>query len=161
MDICTSITDLLCHTPATNTTLQINHTPIKIKKKKRKKKIGGGRSLCSFLFIADPVSVSPAVVLFFFFQHLYWSIIAPHCCATFCCTTKLISHTYTNIPISPPSFVSLSPFLSHPSRWSQSTELVSLCCTVASYQPSILHLVVYISMPLSHFIPAYPSLPVS
>ena len=34
-------------------------------------------------------------------------------------------HTY--IPISPPSFVSLPPSSSHPSRWSQSTELISLC----------------------------------
>ena len=33
---------------------------------------------------------------------------------------------YTYIPISPPSCVSLPPSLSHPSRWSQSTELISL-----------------------------------
>ena len=34
-------------------------------------------------------------------------------------------HTY--VPISPPSCVSLPPSLSHPSRSSQSTELISLC----------------------------------
>ena len=51
---------------------------------------------------------------------------------------------YTYIPISPPSCVSLPPSLSHPSRWSQSTELISLCYVAASCQLSILHLVVYI-----------------
>ena len=51
-------------------------------------------------------------------------------------------HTY--IPICPPSCVSLPPSLSHPSRWSQSTELISLCSAAASRQLSILHLVVYI-----------------
>ena len=51
---------------------------------------------------------------------------------------------YTYIPISPPSCISLSPSLSHPSRWSQSTELISLCFATASQWLSILHLVVYI-----------------
>ena len=41
--------------------------------------------------------------------------------------------------------ISLPPSLSHPSRWSQSTELISLCYAAASYQLSISHLVVYIS----------------
>ena len=50
---------------------------------------------------------------------------------------------YTYIPISPPSCVSLPPSLSHPSRWSQSTKLISLCYAVASHQLSILHSVVY------------------
>ena len=61
---------------------------------------------------------------------------------------------YTCIPISPPSCVSLPPSLSHPSRWSQGTELISLYYfTFGS---------VYMSMPLSHFVPAYPfPLPVS
>ena len=54
------------------------------------------------------------------------------------------SYMYIYIPISPPSCVSLPPSLSHPSMWSQSTELISLCYVAASHQLSILHLVVYI-----------------
>ena len=42
------------------------------------------------------------------------------------------------------SCVSLPPSLSHLSRWTQSTELISLCYVAASHQLSILHLVVYI-----------------
>ena len=64
---------------------------------------------------------------------------------------------YTYIPISPPSCVSLPPSLSHSSRGTQSTELISLCYAAASYQLSILHLVVYICPCHSHFVPAYPS----
>ena len=59
--------------------------------------------------------------------------------------TKWISYTYTYIPTSPHSCISLPPSLSHPSRWSQSTELISLCYAAASHLLSILHLVVYIS----------------
>ena len=51
---------------------------------------------------------------------------------------------YTYIPISPPSYMPLPPSLSHPSRWSQSTELTSLCYAAVSHQLSILHMVVYI-----------------
>ena len=40
--------------------------------------------------------------------------------------------------------LSLPPSQSHPSRWSQSMELVFLCYASASHQLSILHLVVYI-----------------
>ena len=47
-------------------------------------------------------------------------------------------------PISPSSCVSLPPSLSHLSRWSQSTELISLCYAAASHQLSILHLVMNI-----------------
>ena len=36
-------------------------------------------------------------------------------------------------------------------------ELISLCYAAVSHQLSILHLVVFMSMPLSHFVSAYPS----
>ena len=45
------------------------------------------------------------------------------------------------LPLASPS---LPPSLSHPSRWSQSTELISLCYMAASPYLSILRLVVYI-----------------
>ena len=51
----------------------------------------------------------------------------------FCCITKWISYIYTYIPISPPSCTSLPPSLSHPSRWTQSTKLISLCYVAASH----------------------------
>ena len=47
-------------------------------------------------------------------------------------------------PISPPSYISLPPSQSHPSRQSQSREQISLCYAASSHQLSILHLVVYI-----------------
>ena len=70
---------------------------------------------------------------FLFFKHLYWSIIALQWCVSFCFLTKWISYTYTYVPISLPSCVSLPPSLSHPSRWSQITELISLCYAAASH----------------------------
>ena len=79
-----------------------------------------------------------------FFLTSYWSIIALQWCVSLCFITKWISYTYTYIPISPPSSVSLPPSLSHHSRWSQSTKLISLCYVAASHGLSILHLVVYI-----------------
>ena len=58
------------------------------------------------------------------------------------------NNVYICIHISPYLFPLLSPTLplslSHPSSWSQSTELISLCYATASHQLSILHLVVYI-----------------
>ena len=51
-------------------------------------------------------------------------------------------HTY--IPISPPSCASLPTSLTHPFRWSQNTELISMCSAAASHQLFIQHLVVYI-----------------
>ena len=95
-------------------------------------------------------------LFFFFFKHVYWSIIALQWCISFCFITKWISYTYTYIPISPPSCISLTPSLSHPSRWWQNTELISLCgCfPLATY---FTFGSVYMSVPLSHFVPAYPS----
>ena len=91
------------------------------------------------------VQLKKTIFFILFFNHLYWSIIALQWCVSFCFITKWISYTYTYIPISPPSYVSLPPSLSHPSRWSQSTKLISLCYAAASHSLSILRLVVYIS----------------
>ena len=87
------------------------------------------------------------IVLFYYYYYYLislLSIIALQWCVSFCCITKWISYMYTYILISPPSSVSLPPSLSHSSRWSQSTKLISLCYAVTSHQLSILHLVVYI-----------------
>ena len=54
---------------------------------------------------------------------------------------QLYVYIYPHIPS---LCVSLPPSLSHPFRWSQSTELISLCYAAASHQLFILHLVVYI-----------------
>ena len=62
-----------------------------------------------------------------------WSIVDLQCCVSFRGTAKWISYTYTYIPIFPPSCVSCPPSLSHPSSWSQSTELISLCYAAASH----------------------------
>ena len=72
-------------------------------------------------------------MLLFLFLHLYWGIIALQCCVSFCGTSKWISYMYKYIPISPPSWASLPPSLSHPSRSSQSTEMISLCHVAASH----------------------------
>ena len=100
-------------------------------------------------------------LFYYFLIDLYWSIIASQYCFSFCCTTKWISHMHTYAPIYPPSWASLPPSLSHPSRSSQSNQLISLCYAAASHQITILHSVVCICRCYSHFAPAFPSHPVS
>ena len=96
--------------------------------------------------------------IFIFFKHLYWSITALQWCVCFCFITKLISYTYTYIPISPPSCVSLPPSQSHPPQavTKHRADLPALCDCF----PLAIYLMfgsVYMSMPLSHFVTAYPS----
>ena len=69
---------------------------------------------------------------------------------------KWISYTYTDIPISPLSCISLPPSLSHPSRWSQSTTDLLVLCSCFPLAIYFTFGSVYMSMPLSHFVPAYP-----
>ena len=47
----------------------------------------------------------------FFFPHLYWSINSLQWYVSFCFMTKWIRYTYTYIPISLPSCISLPPIL--------------------------------------------------
>ena len=84
-------------------------------------------------FFSFESKVHSCISINYLIKHLHWSIIALQWCVSFCFITKWISYTYTYIPISPPSCVSLPPSLSHPSRWSQSTELISLCYVAASH----------------------------
>ena len=69
-------------------------------------------------------------------------------CFTMLCQFLLynkVNQLYVYIyPHIPSLCASLPPSLSHPSRWSQSTKLISLCYAAASHQLSVLHLVVYI-----------------
>ena len=70
-----------------------------------------------------------------------------HNCFTMLCqfllynkVNQLYAYIYPHIP----SLLRLPPSPSHYSRWSQSTELISLCYAAASHQLSILHLIVCI-----------------
>ena len=85
-------------------------------------------------------------ILFFFFL----TSLLKYNCLTIVCQLLLYNkvnqlYIYNMFPflfrLASPS---LPPSPSHPSRWSQSTELISLCYAAASHQLSILHLVVYI-----------------
>ena len=74
------------------------------------------------------------------------------------------SESAIHIHISPYLFLlvspSLPPSLSHPSRWSQSTKLISLYYVISLCFPLAIHFIfssVYMSMALSHFVAAYPS----
>ena len=83
--------------------------------------------------------------LFFFFL----TSLLEYNCSTMVCQFLLynkVNQPYIYIYPHISSLLCLPPTLplSHPSRWSQRTELISLCYAAASHQLSILHLVVYI-----------------
>ena len=84
----------------------------------------------------------------FFFKHLYCSIIALQWCVSFCFIKKWISYTYTYIPISPPSRVSLPHSLSHPSRWSQSTFWLNKYISFPIFSSNVL----LVFIPIFHFL---------
>ena len=88
---------------------------------------------CFFLWLNN-ISLYVYTTFSFFFTSLL-----EYNCFTMLCQFLHI-YTYTYIPISPLSCISLPPSLSPPSRWSQSIELISLCYAAASHQLSILHL---------------------
>ena len=114
--------------------------------------------LCLYSHLA-PRFFMTIFFFYYFLIDLYWSIIASQYYASFCCTTRQISHIHTHVPISPPSWASLPSSLSHPSRSSQSTELISLCYAAASHQPTILHSLVYICQCYSHLPQLCPPTP--
>ena len=101
-------------------------------------------------------------MIFMFGCLFFLTFLLEYNCFTMVCQfllyNKVISCTYTQIPISPPCCISFPPSLSHPSSWTQSTKLISLvlcgCFPLAIY---FTFGSVYMSMPLSHFVPAYPS----
>ena len=82
------------------------------------------------------------------FLKIFFTSLLEYKCFTMLCQFLLynkVNQLYVYIyPISPPSCIFLPPSLSHPSRSSQSIELISLCYAAASHQPSILPLVLYI-----------------
>ena len=87
--------------------------------------------------------------------YIFLTYLLEYNCFTMVWQILLYNKVNTYIPISPPSCVSLPPSLSHLSRWSQSTELISLCYVASSHQLSILHLVVYIC-PCHSLCPSLP-----
>ena len=95
----------------------------------------------------------------FFFKHLYWSIIALQWCVSLCFTTKWINYTYTYVPISPPSCVSLPPILPIPPLQVVTKHRADLPVPCGGFPLAIYSTFgsVYMYMPFSHFVRAYPS----
>ena len=76
----------------------------------------------------------------------YWRIVALHCCVSFYCTAKWISHMYTYIP----SFWISFPFRS-PQSWVEFPMVYSRFSLVIYFIHSISD--VYMSIPISQLIP--------
>ena len=112
-----------------------------------------------YLFIFSNNSWRRQYTLFKLFN---WRMIAFQCCVGFCHTIMRISHkcVCVCVCVSACAYIyslrldPLSQLLSHPSRWSLSARLGTLCCIAASHQLSVLHVIVYIcqcySLNLSH-----------
>ena len=103
--------------------------------------------------------------MYFLFLSFFLTSLLEYNCFTMSCQFLLYNkvnqlYVYIYIPISPPSCASFPSSLSHPSRWTQSAKLISLCYAAASHQLFILHLVVYIcpchSLTSSHLTPPPP-----
>ena len=76
--------------------------------------------------------------LFYFILFIFLTSLLEYNCFTGVCYFLFYIkvnqlYVYIYIPISPPSCTSLALSLSHPSRWTQSTELISLCYVAASH----------------------------
>ena len=101
-------------------------------------------SIISFFFTFCISLTSPVVQITFFFL----TSLLEYNCFTMLCQFLLynkVNQLYVYIYPHISSLLCLPPTsLSHPSRWSQSTELISLCYAAASHYLSVLHLVVYI-----------------
>ena len=102
------------------------------------------------------------VVRFWFcfsFKHLYWSIIALQWCVSFGFMTNWISYTYTYDPISLPSCISIPPTLPISPLYVVTKHRADLPVLCSCFPLGIYFTFdsVYMSMPLSHFVPAYPS----
>ena len=94
-----------------------------------------------------------------FLKNFYWSIVDLQCCVSFRCSAKWISYIYIYVPISLPSCVSLPPTLPIPplkvvTKHRADLPVLCGCFPLASY---FTFGSVYMSVPLSHFVPAYPS----
>ena len=87
----------------------------------------------------------------YFLLFLYWSVIASQWCVSFCFITKWISYTYTYIPISPPSWVSLPPTLPIPPLYVVTKHRADLPVLCGCFPLAIYFTFgsVYMSMPLS------------
>ena len=105
------------------------------------------------------ISQDHCLYVFFKKKNLYWNIIALQWCVSFCFITKWISYTYTYVPISLPSCISLAPTFPIPPLYVVTKHQIDLPVLCGCFPLAIYFTFgsVYMSMPLSHFVTAYPS----